>query len=131
MPEDKTQARGVAICLTAGDAQSRGEAVLDIWNKKRAKKKGRSIWMGCWVGAVLSIAIPIVHFLTVPLLLVVGPVAGHLVYKLFDGSIDVISGSGTCPACKHPINLQPTSATWPLSLTCGSCQAQVAVTRAT
>lgn len=116
----------VKLYFTVRDTTTEGEGTLDIWSADRAKKKGMMVWIGCWILAVLTIPIPLIHFGSVPTLLIFGPVAGRVVFKMFNGAIEA-SGSGSCPECTGPVSFSGRAATWPLQIDCPNCRAMVSV----
>lgn len=104
-------------------------AQIMVWTKSMAMRKGINWCLSCWAVGVLSIAIPIVHFFSVPILLLVGPVLGFIIYKLHTGSVEILDGRGQCPDCSAALNLENKTDTWPLVAKCTACGADLTITK--
>lgn len=98
-------------------------AALDSDRLPGATVAGRAIkfLMASWLLAALSAVIPIVHFVSIPILFLVGLVGA--VYLL--NRRHVICGEVECPGCHRLITVQSVVATervrWPLDFVCQDC----------
>lgn len=111
----------VPIVLQGQKGETKGSVSTKAVPKDVAFRKGALIWAGCWLAAVLTIPIPIVHFIAPPLLLLAGPIVGIAVIKIFGGAVDITAGGGACPDCGKPITLGPCAERWPMDLPCPHC----------
>jgi len=59
------------------------------------------ILLGCWGGAAVTILIPILHLITVPLLFLAGP---FMAYRRLHEVATLTRARGTCPACSQEID---------------------------
>ena len=59
------------------------------------------ILLGCWAGAAVTVLIPILHLITVPVLFLAGP---FLAYRRLHEAATVTRVRGTCPACAQEID---------------------------
>ena len=78
---------------------------VDCTSKENAQERMiRALKMGglCWGFALVSILIPLAHFVLVPSFLIAGPIVGMYFYRL---ESMVIGGSGNCPACQKPFQI--------------------------
>lgn len=73
--------------FSAGDRVRRALAVLGLM----------------WLLAVLAVAIPIAHFVLVPLLLLAGPAAAWMRYRVTEQNERV---TGDCPSCGAPVVIE-------------------------
>lgn len=104
-------------------------AKVVVWTKPMALRKGINWWLTCWAIAIFTIAIPIVHFFSVPILLFLGPVLGFIIYKLHTGTVELVDGKGTCPDCSQTLLFENSTDTWPLTIKCLSCAADLTVSK--
>ncbi len=131
LPKDNPKKDSVAVSFYSEKTQKTmpGQAELMTWDKPMAMKKAlNGLWI-CWGLAILSLPIPLVHFVSVPILIIAGPIAVYAIFKMYMGSVDVLSGAGTCPDCHAQVFLEAKTAIWPQSLTCSQCQAPLQVNR--
>lgn len=98
-----------------------------VWTRAMAGRKGAQWCAGCWAVGIFSIVIPIVHFFSVPILLMLGPVLGVIIYKLHVGAVDIEAATGSCPECQGTISLNHKTDSWPLAVKCIHCGAQLTV----
>jgi hypothetical protein len=76
-----------------------------------------------WAFALLSVLVPLLHFVLVPGLLLLGLVAGALGFK---SRVRAEAGSGVaCPKCASGVQLEGARYGWPLRLDCRTCSAAI------
>ena len=98
-------------------------AILDSGHLPRSTVAGRAVKFlaAMWLLAALSFIIPIVHFISIPILFFVGIVGA--VYLL--NRRHIICGKVECPGCHRSIEVQSVLATervrWPLDFICQDC----------
>jgi hypothetical protein len=75
-----------------------------------------------WGLAALSVFIPVMHFILVPMFLLLGPLIAYLNYQktVFLGDTVV-----TCPNCSERLHLKNGTARWPHEEVCGKCRAKI------
>lgn len=71
-----------------------------------------------WLAAVVCVFIPVLHFILVPLFLILGVTTFLKTIKV-DGKI--IKGQVDCPYCKNQMKLKPGLLAWPLKEICQTC----------
>jgi len=69
---------------------------------RQRRKRAVMIWAILWALALVSVLIPLVHFVLVPALLVAGPVAAYFRYRV---EAVVETAVGECPLCHQSITL--------------------------
>ncbi|MFZ3231443.1 MAG: hypothetical protein WA160_14645 [Pseudobdellovibrio sp.] len=78
-----------------------------------------------WLMAILCVFIPVLHFILVPLFLVIGAVSFTKTIKI-EGR--VLQGQTTCPHCQSIIKIHPGLLAWPLQEICQNCVRMVRIT---
>jgi hypothetical protein len=85
-------------------------------------------WLGLFWGlAVVSVLLPVVHFVLVPALLIAGPITALARYRRASG---VLGGEGVCPECDALLTVESAADEWPFSEVCETCGAAVRIQKA-
>jgi len=71
-----------------------------------------------WVLAILSILVPVLHFVLVPLFFFLGI---FFFYRSYKSEGKVLAGTVSCPHCNTVMILNPTELHWPVSEICQNC----------
>ena len=119
----------IKIQIEAGSKVSMESVTVEDWNDRRAARLGLRWCLGTWAAGLMTIILPIVHFLTVPSRFFGGPLLGFLVFRYYRHSTDIISGQAKCPVCGSTFKIEPQTVDWPFYLKCATCSAEVGVTR--
>ena len=99
---------------------------LHHWDKQQARLKG-AMWAGpILIGGLLTIFIPIVHFVSVPASIIVAPIVYMTVTKLFSSGTS-FRGEALCPACQKPSMLSGSTEAFPAYVNCMECRAALKV----
>ncbi|MDG0817374.1 hypothetical protein [Bdellovibrio svalbardensis] len=80
-----------------------------------------------WGLAILSILIPVFHFVLVPLFFALGFFFAHRGYK---SEGQVLSGSTTCPHCHTEVVVRKAELNWPITEICQGCARVVRIEKA-
>lgn len=124
----KSQGQVVAVrILGQPDKVSKGEAVVRQWTPKERMMRSLKAFAIWFAIAALSIAIPILHFILVPLFLIVSFVMAAVVYA---HASMVLGGAGTCPYCGAELEIVKKPDSWPLDDVCAKCSRHVAIEKA-
>ncbi|MGE4131583.1 MAG: hypothetical protein AB7F86_08075 [Bdellovibrionales bacterium] len=86
----------------------------------RAFKIGGALWLA----AGLAIFIPILHFILVPSLIILGAVFG---FATWTGRSEILSGEFICPSCKKTTPLAKTGYSFPKTTRCSGCSLTVKI----
>ena len=81
--------------------------------------------MVCWVLAVGCVLVPLLHFVLVPGLILLGPVLAWLATR---ATVEVKSERIRCPRCEQETGVEPGSTGWPVSLRCSLCSTTFSAT---
>lgn len=102
-------------------------ATISAARKSESVIFGVKWWLGVWGMGILTIIIPLVHFLSVPISLLIGPVVGWKMYQQRSTSRLVRSGDFSCPKCAKSLSPTGRVADWPISLKCPSCDCKIEI----
>lgn len=72
----------------------------------------------CWVLAVATIIVPLLHFVLVPGFAVLGPVMAFLAFR---PTVKVTIKTITCPKCGKTSKVEDGATGWPVTLRCSEC----------
>jgi len=75
---------------------------------------------------ILSVLIPVAHFILVPLGFIATPVIAFLTYRRTE---NIVSGTAPCPKCQAQIQIQKRAVAWPVNETCQGCSRALSITR--
>lgn len=81
------------------------EAVATVVERSMAERAWRAaaLWAALWGAMAVCIFIPLLHFVLVPTLLVLGPVLG---LRRLGEAVTLVSVRGPCPRCLAPRSYQ-------------------------
>ncbi len=80
----------------------------------------------CWVLAVACVLVPLLHFVLVPGLFLLGPVLAWLATR---ATVEVKSERVRCPKCEKETAVEPGATGWPVALRCSSCSTTFSATQ--
>lgn len=115
----------IQIQLSSAKGTTTGQAMLRPVSREQAFRKALLGLFGCWGLALVTVPIPIVHFIAPPFLLLLGPVVGYAIHKLYKDAVDIIDGGASCPDCQVSVSLAGRDAHWPLDIVCSACQGRL------
>jgi len=121
-PVVPSRAQSTPVTLTILDsARPPTLADVDVTVLTRPERLKRALARlgAVWGAAIFAIAIPILHFILVPGLLLLGPVVAVLAFRARVRA-DANTGIG-CPKCGSPVSAVGGTYGWPLRLACGEC----------
>ena len=113
--------RAVSIRVSSGAKSLAYQGEIRVYSNMDAFKRAGLAYLASLVLLVICVFIPIVHFIAVPGLILLGPVIGFLVFKAFAGQEDLNVAGVCCPNCASPVKLASTVSSWPLRERCGTC----------
>src|SRR4051794_26708744 len=116
----------VAVQSDSGKT-SRGEVRLKTWDRKEGTRRALRFWLYCWILSLLSVALPVLHFLLVPGFFIAGPFGAWIVST--QGS-SILGGETTCPDCGTFLPISAGPDTWPLRDLCAGCQNRMKIEKA-
>jgi hypothetical protein len=112
----------VQLRLSAeGKEGSASLSVIRFTKGERGKRAVKALAL-CWIAAIAAIAIPVLHFILVPLLILAGPLAAYVVYRQ---EAVIPRATLICPKCAAEVPLSRTAPNWPIFAHCGSCSSFV------
>ena len=99
---------------------SPGKVFIQTWIRAERLKRSLKFLGYSWLFAVLSVFLPIAHFILVPGFLLAGPIAAYFVYH--QESV-VLGGESLCPKCGKSFAIVRGPNKWPWEDYCSGCQA--------
>lgn len=121
-----SRGRGQPVALSAGEKRSVGEVRVQHWERSARLLRAAKRWGALWGLAILSILVPVAHFVLVPGFLIAGPVAALARYRQ---TSEILGGEGACPACGVSLTIEPRADRWPFLERCQACHASVWIER--
>ncbi len=118
----------VAVTTTSLKGNTtQGSVELRSWDaRERVRRALRAGGISLGL-AVVSVLIPLAHFVLVPAFLIGAPIAALVAYSQ---ETVVLGGKGTCPDCGAVLPIVRARAQWPLSDLCSHCGTSVKIRRA-
>lgn len=111
-----TETRPIVISNNAGDSSTAGTLYVKRFETADRVRRAFAILGVMWLLAVLTLVIPLVHFVVPPALLIAGPVLAWRRYRVTEASERV---TGTCPSCGREFSLElDTADRLPMSTYC-------------
>ena len=88
--------RGAKVYLKGGyeEVTTPGEIRIQDWSQRERTVRALKFGGACWGAALVSIIIPLLHFILVPGFLLAGPI---LAFIIIGQENVVLGGEGTCP----------------------------------
>ena len=112
-----------------GDETCAGTLHVSIYSARECAIRAAQALALWWALALLSVLIPLAHFILVPLFLLTGPMVAYKRYRAIEGSERV---EGHCPVCRNAIKIKLGPAEKPvLWKYCPVCQEPLACEYAT
>jgi hypothetical protein len=111
-----------------GPGGARGEGTVQVVRYDEAARTSRAVkrLAAYWVLALVSVALPILHFVLVPGLFLLGPLAAWLATRQAG---TVLGGGGKCPGCGGTVEIEGGPETWPMAARCRPCREILTVER--
>ncbi len=121
--------QGAAVCKVKVYGKScentaNGEVFIRVLSQKDRFLRALRIFALGWGLGVLSIVIPLLHFLLVPAFFV-GTVA--IAWHYYQQETIRLGGASTCPRCGNLFQIIGGRARWPFTDVCAACQEPVEI----
>jgi hypothetical protein len=114
------------ILIVSGASERTGQWYSRLYTRRERTTRAAKVWSLSWLGAIITIFIPIAHFFLVPACLIAGPV---LAYQRYRGEEVPDHVSGDCPAHQQAFTLAlDTNSHLPLWTYCPQCRAPLQFT---
>lgn len=110
------------VTAWSGSKSTPGEVRIIEWNSRERLIRAAKVLALCWGIALITIPIPMVHFVVPPIMLLVGPFLFYVNYKQENG---VAGGQGTCPSCSQKFDVVSGKLRWPIFEICNHCKSHV------
>ncbi len=110
------------IRISAEDKSLQREAEIYAFTTVDALKRAGLAYLASLMLLVICIPIPLVHFIAVPTLLLLGPLFAALIFKIFFKQEELRIRDAQCPTCQAALKLATTPTEWPLHDRCSECR---------
>ena len=116
------------VKISANGQEADGNVFIQSFSSKERWMRGLKLLGMLWGMALVSIVIPLAHFVLVPGFLIAG-----IVTALWISSKEsiILGGNGTCPSCQKPLPIVRMNDQWPLNDLCTSCRREVKIEKIT
>lgn len=110
-----------SMLVKSADKESAGSYRLAYYTPQEARKKGVKMFVVTLAAAVVSVVLPGVHFVSVPLGILASPLVGVYFYKTRKGAAKSMSADFVCPACQAKNHVAAANITAYYVIQCASC----------
>lgn len=119
---------GIAVVVRAYDGRT-STGSMEVRRVGLGRRAGRALraLAVCWGFAVIALLVPLLHWVLVPLLLLLGPVVAA---RAFARDRQVCGGGGRCPACAGPVAFMGSARPEAFQQTCPGCRLSLEVSPA-
>lgn len=117
----------VSVLCTVDDLATPGWVTRrDIPPDERLRRGGKMLG-ALWGVGVLSVFVPILHFVLPPIFFLLGLTFGFLVWRT---KSEILEGEISCPNCKKVMRLQRLDEDWPFEKRCEGCSFTLRIKKA-
>lgn len=106
---------------TQADKYTIGDAEIKEYTPRERTLRALKTLGAFWGLAIISVLIPVLHFILVPGFLLLGPIMAWLQYRQ---EIQVNNAHTQCPECQKEADFKKITGNWPLKQNCPNCSAQ-------
>lgn len=112
------------ILSSSNQKKTSGIALVQEWTQRERLKRAFKILGILWGLGLVSILIPLAHFVLVPGFLLAGPPIAFYIYQI---TKMIAGGKGICPNCGKEFSIVKVPLKWPLNDLCSVCQTSVLI----
>jgi len=89
-----------SILVKSADKETVGDYRLDYYTPTEARRKGVKMFLVTLAAAIVSVVLPGVHFVSVPLGILASPLVGIYFYKTRKDAAKSMTADFVCPECQ-------------------------------
>lgn len=101
-----------------------GDVYIQAWDPRDRLLRALKLGAGCFGFAVVSVFIPLLHFILVPAFLIATPIVAYRAYQM---QAVALGGASRCPKCSAPLVIVRQKLEWPLKDVCARCYENVKI----
>ncbi len=118
----------VNVTITSPGVETQSTGTLNIKNWSKEERTHRALKIGgiLFGIGILSILIPLAHFVLVPGFLIASPIVA---WVFLGQTSAILGGTGTCPNCKKEIKIEQTKNIFPVNDVCSHCYRALVISR--
>ncbi len=110
--------------ISSDEKKTQGIVWIQEWNQKERLRRALKALGISWGLAIVSVLIPLAHFILVPAFLLAGPFVAFRIYQVVS---TIAGGTGNCPNCEKEFTIVKASLKWPIHDLCSACQSSVVI----
>lgn len=115
----KTGSQEISALIVAAEKHEDAKVYLLEWTQKQRLFRAVKALFIFWGLAIVSILIPLLHFILVPLFFLIGLIVPFFTYSK---TTTILGGVGKCPFCSKKFDITATNNSWPLNDLCTHCR---------
>lgn len=113
-----------SIAMTHLPLKASGEVTLLSWTPSERRVRALKTLLKFWVGSMISVIFPLVHFILVPGLFIAGPVVA---YFILQQEQVVTSGHTECPKCQAQVMIKKAHYKGKITEVCRKCYSELEI----
>jgi hypothetical protein len=122
-PEHSVEMMEVSL-VSSNEKQGVGKVEVLFWAPPERTRRALKTLGIFWGAAIISVILPLVHFVLVPGFLLGGPIAAFFAWAQ---QAKILSSSCVCPSCSTSFQIKG-APNWPMSQVCSNCHEGVRIT---
>lgn len=103
------------VSIQGATKSTQSEIIIEPWPPAKRRKQAIKWLVISWVLALVTLPIPLVHLITVPVFIILGPV---LFFQFNNKKSVVLGGQGPCPECEGRVSFSKRALEWPIKEVC-------------
>lgn len=128
MSESSPEQKLETLANVGDDRITEGFILVHLFTQRERMQQALKKLALFWGISLLSILIPVFHFVTVPLFFFLGI---FFAFRSSKSEGQVTGGLNTCPHCQAKVEIKKAELQWPLSEICQSCTRVLRISRKT
>lgn len=114
--------------VKSADNETVGGYRVERYTAGEARRKGVKMALGTLLAAILSILLPGIHFVSVPLGILASPFVGIYFFRSLNGAPRSMTGDFLCPDCQAANHVSaPRVSSW-YEIRCAQCRHEIRLT---
>jgi hypothetical protein len=113
---------------TSPDNQTIGSYRVEHYSTKQALHRGSKVTLTVFLWSVVSVVLPVIHFVSVPLGILVSPFIGLYYFHRSKGAPGSMTADFVCPDCRAPNHVSAPKIADRYESICVKCQHKIELT---
>jgi Zn ribbon nucleic-acid-binding protein len=117
-----------AMRVTSADNETVGSFQVELYSPRQAARKGVKMALTALFLAILSVVLPVIHFVSVPLGILASPFVGIYYYLTRKGTPKCMTADFVCPDCQASNHVAAPKMAELYESVCVQCQHKIQLT---